>query len=284
MGAMNTHLLGEYFDGITSNTPLKSDYDHHKVLAVDPRSPTSEITRTPIQVDKTPAPAAPSLIDPRSPSCGICRTPLYQEIQEETTVKQLNGSYLPLDLDQDTTDDFSDYLDLSDPTTHLHSTASGPSLLSASDDLDIEEESEGEHELQRSISDPELSTDQICLIDRRQSESGLEFNMKSFHQSFRKKAKKMVSKISPNKSKSTSSPSVYQPTKPRRSLGDITSLRSPLATKNVDVNSPLSIVQRKQASKLNVFRRHSTPDGKQGFAKKYSMMSLDDKENLPFES
>ena len=47
-----------------------------KLLPVDPRSPSTDITRTPILVEKTPEGALDPMLDPRSPSAGIYRTPL----------------------------------------------------------------------------------------------------------------------------------------------------------------------------------------------------------------
>ena len=55
-----------------------------RILKVDPRSISDDVTRTPIQVDKspkvedvsTPKNAAHAYIDPRSPSLDLPRTPL----------------------------------------------------------------------------------------------------------------------------------------------------------------------------------------------------------------
>ena len=46
----------------------------------DPRSPSEDIVRTPIQLDMTPG---PSNVDPRSPSVGIVRTPIFYGTKEQ---------------------------------------------------------------------------------------------------------------------------------------------------------------------------------------------------------
>lgn len=47
-----------------------------RILSIDPRSPSAEISRTPILVNKTPEGALQDPLDPRSPTIGIDRTPL----------------------------------------------------------------------------------------------------------------------------------------------------------------------------------------------------------------
>ena len=55
----------------TDATPIKYEVPKRR-LNVDPRSPSDDITRTPIVVEKTPE----TLLDPRSPTPGIMRTPI----------------------------------------------------------------------------------------------------------------------------------------------------------------------------------------------------------------
>ena len=62
MGASNSHETAQA-------TPPR------RILNIDPRSPSCDISRTPIVVDKTPEYALDDM-DPRSPTVGIVRTPL----------------------------------------------------------------------------------------------------------------------------------------------------------------------------------------------------------------
>ena len=66
---------GSYSHELCQATPPKED-KFQKHLPIDPRSPSTDITRTPIIVDKTPEGALDPALDPRSPTAGIYRTPL----------------------------------------------------------------------------------------------------------------------------------------------------------------------------------------------------------------
>ncbi|WAR14343.1 hypothetical protein MAR_004448 [Mya arenaria] len=74
MGTTNSH---EEVPTISDSPPPPSKPDQmNRILSFDPRSPTSEIPRTPIVVEKTPEGALQDPLDPRSPTVGIDRTPL----------------------------------------------------------------------------------------------------------------------------------------------------------------------------------------------------------------
>jgi hypothetical protein len=66
MGGAHTKL--EQNEDAFDTPPRQSS----RVLNFDPRSPSTEITRTPIMVDKTPE----GILDPRSPTVGVYRTPI----------------------------------------------------------------------------------------------------------------------------------------------------------------------------------------------------------------
>lgn len=65
---------------VTEN--IDGEIARRRILRVDPRSISDDVTRTPIQVDRTPAnestpkASAPAFLDPRSPSHDLPRTPI----------------------------------------------------------------------------------------------------------------------------------------------------------------------------------------------------------------
>lgn len=60
-----------------------------RMLEFDPRSPSTEITRTPILVDKTPE----CLLDPRSPTPGVVRTPIPEYHGTDAFLSDINIFY-----------------------------------------------------------------------------------------------------------------------------------------------------------------------------------------------
>jgi len=92
-----------------------------RILQADPRSASDDVTRTPIQVDKTPNDSTPKLSakgiwDPRSPSNELTRTPII-----------LSHTRPPLNLDQDDGED-----------SNLDAVAPPPSRGAIADLKDIE--------------------------------------------------------------------------------------------------------------------------------------------------
>jgi len=98
---------GEWTEVVTGSSPGSPDTDDpqrisnnelakRRILQADPRSVSDDVSRTPIQVDKTPndstpkATKAPAFWDPRSPSNELTRTPII-----------LSHTRPPLNLDQD---------------------------------------------------------------------------------------------------------------------------------------------------------------------------------------
>lgn len=78
MGLLNS----KSFDDVSEALPQTPTYraKPRKVLALDPRSPSDDIVRTPIQVEQTPKSESPDTFsyfeDPRSPTAGLPRTPV----------------------------------------------------------------------------------------------------------------------------------------------------------------------------------------------------------------
>ncbi|XP_041038518.1 cell division cycle-associated protein 3, partial [Carcharodon carcharias] len=91
-------------------TPVRVAYNRHLSNALDPRSPSTGILRTPIEVLSSPSPGVPEAdseeevdmekpsgpLDPRSPTPGVTRTPLKLTVTDKLSqlVRQLSGVFI----------------------------------------------------------------------------------------------------------------------------------------------------------------------------------------------
>ncbi|XP_078393503.1 cell division cycle-associated protein 3 [Cetorhinus maximus] len=91
-------------------TPVRVAYNRHLSNALDPRSPSTGILRTPIEVLSSPSPGGPEADseeeadvedpsgpqDPRSPTPGVTRTPLKLTVTDKLSrlVRQLSGVFI----------------------------------------------------------------------------------------------------------------------------------------------------------------------------------------------
>lgn len=237
--------------------------------AFDPRSPTQGISRTPIQLER----GTEGLVDPRSPTCGIDRTPIsYQQHADADSATAADAGHLG--------------------QTPSVATVSFPPEPSQQSRNEPPEES-GFHSdnsielMSRSSSEPDLSKDQQVLIKPRKSATpGKTSKPQSIAKKHKPKALFQGHTNTGTENKSSSSGSkVKEARSPLRVLGDSDS-RSPLGRRNVDVNSPRVIVQRKQTTKLGMLRAKTSgaPTAKAAvnsgsLSCRYEAMS-DDKENI----
>ena len=76
MGQIGSKSFSELSESSMHTPPVKSKTKRFPT-AFDPRSPTDDISRTPIQVE---SPTTASVADPRSPSEQIVRTPIYDKL------------------------------------------------------------------------------------------------------------------------------------------------------------------------------------------------------------
>lgn len=258
MGGINTKAFEEILDEC-DNSPQRP----RRVLELDPRSPTAEIHRTPIQVEKTPdlesgydfdlpinttpvasrsSSATDLSSDPRSPSMGITRTPLHA-LKETTDPRSptLGITRTPL---------YNEKASLAD---HMED----ESFTLDQAEGDVEEDINNVREiLNRSLSEPDLTKDYDRLIH---AHSGPQSEKK--RQSL--PAKKNVNKIKRTKPKNLFPLDLKTPP------------RSPLAAITHDISSPRLLVQRKQVAKLGLGMRKRTSNGT---PTKYEIFN--DKENV----
>lgn len=233
------------------------------VLPVDPRSPSTFITRTPIIVEKTPegaldvrpreglAVGTPSIgdvmvqdkdepLDPRSPTRGIARTPLTYIMGpgREQETENITKTVPKLDLSQ--TD------------------------LEISPDMDVDTENVSTSALLGMTDIQNLSIDDFPISESTR----LVPREPEVVPAPVEAAKPQVRK---KKQKASQAPKELFPNKKHTALKDST--RSPLANRNVDMNSPLQIVQRKQLRDIDLKRNCAQESTRSRFVVK-------DKENM----
>ncbi|XP_052760201.1 uncharacterized protein LOC128203006 isoform X2 [Mya arenaria] len=216
MGTTNSH---EEVPTISDSPPPPSKPDQmNRILSFDPRSPTSEIPRTPIVVEKTPEGALQDPLDPRSPTVGIDRTPLnaLQQTKLGEQKQAFNAKTHKLDLDK---------LDLA-PNHHHHSDKEEGQMLpddihmlgvTGIEDLSLED-------FPTSESTRLVPHDEQVMLELKNT-----------------KLKK--------KKQKNSQPKELFPAKTTSALKDVT--RSPLSARTIDVNSPANIMQRKQIKDID---------------------------------
>lgn len=198
MGGNESHELEE----ITPPTP---DSNRIRILSIDPRSPSNEITRTPIIVDKTPDRILQGSLDPRSPTNGIDRTPLSFLAHAKSDSALATVPKLHLIQYKE------DHACLSDNGVE------NDLSLTGIEDMSLED----------------FPTDDLTQLAMD--------GCKNFDDSKKIKIKK-------NK-EVTVQPKQLFPTKKSSNLPEVT--RSPLSTRTLDMNSPLTIVQRKQIKDID---------------------------------
>jgi len=231
-----------------------------KVRAVmpdfDPRSPCPEICRTPIIVERTPddplenAPVSsvPLLHDPRSPTAGIPRTPICMlSGQRAKSESALDSSLLD--------EQGSPY------SVSSHGSA-GEDAVSPISDIDVHctwDDLPGK--MNRSLSDPELNLhwDEQESLEQADVKARLSFTRLS----------------TPTKAEiSDENCDVPRARQLLKSSGG--EQRSPLSTRNVDMNSPRMMVQMKQTSRLAASKQTTALRARN--SAKYQQLT-EDKEN-----
>lgn len=259
MGALNSHEFTAMDE--SSMTPSKPAGPPFRTIdsEFDPRSPSHNVMRTPIQLETTP-PLDP-MVDPRSPTVGIMRTPIL--LLEDAKGSRKPSVDSPL---------------VTDTTPSIIRTL--PKFSTTDSD---EESLTSSPLLNRSVSEPDLSPlrleslddDEAVLLDTT-VEAQLSMSLTTTKST--PTSQKPACILFPYKEE----PAIATYTKPQapRQLLKSSSehQRSPLSTRNVDMNSPLAIVQRKQATRLGRLKSNNVPL-KITNSPKYAVFE-DDQENV----
>ncbi|XP_041378034.1 uncharacterized protein LOC121390317 [Gigantopelta aegis] len=271
-------------------TPIKYEVPKRR-LNLDPRSPSDDITRTPIVVNKTPE----TLLDPRSPTPGIVRTPIttvvnpVQLMTQHYDVQQSNSM-------MEITDQGSCYPDTCDVNENCTlidvpaNKADDSELIAVLDNngLDIlsevnRRETEnryptGKDLFEASDCSAPLTTELQNLSEVSREEVGVMSELQNLSLSDDEAttllcaSKSGSDKVSASK-KTKGSSKIPRPCQPKKLFTekkkcDVT--RSPLSTVIIDTNSPRNIMQRKQVKKIDKARQcrldGSRPQDKENFS------------------
>lgn len=228
MGAASSDLQAE-------STPLESTpsesspsestpyVNRHKVLDCDPRSPSGEVLRTPIVVDKTPEFA----LDPRSPTCGIDRTPIVLKNEERAITEPKVLTY--------EADESSLY--------------KSPMICSGNNSYSIYTDNDSEREVI-----PNIKFD-ISQLEASQESGFLNENVEylnTFDPSTTESNQEISTNISQTSLSKRISKKEYKIHPVNNDIHGNESKRSPLKIRNVASNTPRSILQQKQVSRLGL--------------------------------
>ncbi|KAL4221666.1 hypothetical protein ACF0H5_019923 [Mactra antiquata] len=178
-----------------------------RVLTFDPRSPTVDISRTPIVVNKTPENILQDPLDPRSPTVGIDRTPLtgLPTSKLAGTTTDINVDILPDIVNEEPRCECKD-------TEDQNIALLDPLGVTGIEDLSLDDF-------------PDSESTRLVPLDQQ---------MLDITDKIRAKKKKTK----------TAQPKELFPVKLSVNSKDTT--RSPLSTRTIDMNSPAKLVQRKQ--------------------------------------
>ncbi|XP_060600553.1 cell division cycle-associated protein 3-like [Ruditapes philippinarum] len=210
MGNSNGH------EAVSVTTP-KCDNNRSRILSLDPRSPSEEISRTPIVVNKTPEGALHDPLDPRSPTVGIDRTPLAPlQTAKTVPVQKVNVEMSVEDkVDHDDETEKDPLCECEDDSHVQHL----PDTLGVTGIEDISLEDFPNCESTRLVPDEQMMLD-------------------------------MTDKVRLKKKKTKAAqPKELFPVKNAGNTKENT--RSPLSTRIIDMNSPAKLVQRKQIKDLD---------------------------------
>ncbi|XP_045161772.2 uncharacterized protein LOC123526597 [Mercenaria mercenaria] len=201
-----------------SVTTPKSD-GRSRILTLDPRSPSEEISRTPIVVNKTPEGALHDPLDPRSPTVGIDRTPLAPLQSAKNAAPEIEN--VELHTEEHEVDD-DNVVNETEPLCECEDKNNLPGVIDTLGVTGIED---------ISLEDfPNCESTRLVLDEQM---------MLDVTDKIRLKKKKVKA----------AQPKELFPIKNAANTKENT--RSPLSTRTVDMNSPAKLVQRKQIKDLD---------------------------------
>ncbi|KAK3580051.1 hypothetical protein CHS0354_028622 [Potamilus streckersoni] len=235
MGSNNSHEQA---------TPERRDC-HARLLGIDPRSPTENINRTPIIVLKTPD----DVIDPRSPTCGIIRTPIIldkvieQEGDPRSPTPGIERTPLSNILPVTEIVEAKEIVEHSTLTSQLVTEVD--SMVCSSVEVDTHEPVMIENSENTPDTKNESSLQNMSLV-----EGTIQVLANPPLPSFSGKSSSNKENSTQRKKSRATQPKELFPKQRVAVSFNKDSIRSPLSTRTLDMNSPRQIVQWNQSKKV----------------------------------